>query len=77
MSMDKSRNDSSRDETVSHVRQRVSLVSTPSKRRWTKVDEFVGWEVETVMVLGAGAPVDELRDDIDWETSHRKVSSHE
>ena len=60
MSMDKSRNDSSRDETVSHVRQRVSLVSTPSKRRWTKVDEFVGWEVETVMVLGAGAPVDEL-----------------
>ena len=37
ISMDKSRKDSSRDETVSQVKHRVSLVSVPSNKEWTKV----------------------------------------
>lgn len=31
--------------------------------------------METVIVLGGGAPVDEFRDDMDWDTSHT-VRSH-
>lgn len=35
--------------TVSHVRQRVSLVSTPSKSLWTRVASFCEWpELELV-----------------------------
>lgn len=37
MSIDRSRKDSSRDVTVSQVRQRVSDVRTPSNKRWTSV----------------------------------------
>lgn len=37
ISMDRSRKDSSRDDTVSHVRHRVSLVRTPSKSLCTSV----------------------------------------
>ncbi len=40
MSIDKSINDSSREDTVSHVRQRVSLVSTPSNSRCTMVEWY-------------------------------------
>ena len=39
MSIERSRKDSSREETVSHVRHRVSLVRTPSKSLWTIVDD--------------------------------------
>lgn len=35
--MERSRNDSSREETVSQVRHLVSLVRTPSKSLWTRV----------------------------------------
>lgn len=37
MSIERSRNDSSLEETVSQVRHRVSLVNTPSNKRWTSV----------------------------------------
>jgi hypothetical protein len=37
MSMERSRNDSSREDTVSQVRQRVSEVRVPSKSRCTRV----------------------------------------
>ena len=37
MSIERSRNDSSREDTVSHVRQRVSLVRTPSNSLCTIV----------------------------------------
>jgi len=39
MSIERSRKDSSREETVSHVRHRVSLVRTPSKSLCTIVDD--------------------------------------
>jgi hypothetical protein len=39
MSIERSRKDSSREETVSHVKHRVSLVRTPSKSLCTIVDE--------------------------------------
>jgi hypothetical protein len=39
MSIERSRKDSSREETVSHVKHRVSLVRTPSKSLWTIVDD--------------------------------------
>ena len=47
MSIDKSRNDSSRADTVSHVRHRVSLVSTPSKSLCT----IVAWCAATCAVV--------------------------
>ena len=40
--MERSRKLSSREETVSQVRQRVSLVSVPSNSEWTKV--LLGWQ---------------------------------
>ena len=43
MSIDKSKKDSSLAETVSHVRHRVSLVRTPSNRRWTRVPTSCWW----------------------------------
>lgn len=39
MSIERSRKDSSREETVSHVRHRVSLVRTPSNSLCTIVDD--------------------------------------
>lgn len=39
MSIERSRKDSSREETVSHVKHRVSLVRTPSKSLCTIVDD--------------------------------------
>lgn len=52
MSIERSRNDSSREETVSHVKQRVSLVRIPSKSLWTRV---ASWgeapEFELVVVV--------------------------
>ena len=47
MSIERSRNDSSREDTVSHVRQRVSLVSTPSKSLCT----IVAWCAATCAVV--------------------------
>lgn len=36
------------------------------------MDELAGWLVETVMVLAGGAPVDEVRDEMDCETLHKQ-----
>ena len=47
MSIERSRKDSSREETVSHVRHRVSLVRTPSNSLWTIVDDEELDPVET------------------------------
>ncbi len=52
MSIDKSRKDSSLDETVSQVRQRVSLVKTPSNKRCTRVDAKEVGTTEVGAVLG-------------------------
>ena len=46
ISIDKSRKDSSRDETVSQVRHLVSEVRVPAKRRCTRVVEGEGKEEE-------------------------------
>jgi len=63
MSMERSRKDSSREETVSHVRHRVSLVRTPSKSLCTIVD---GDELESVE---AGSDTRELE-------TEKRVFSH-
>ena len=64
MSIERSMNDSSREETVSHVRQRVSLVKTPSNSLCTMVEWYpVACAVD---VEGAGC-VDSVA--IDVETS--------
>src|SRR5882724_4203568 len=60
MSMERSRKDSSREDTVSQVRQRVSLVSVPSKRPCTKV----AW----------GRDSDERDDELDTERQVRALS---
>jgi len=56
MSMERSRKDSSREDTVSQVRQRVSLVKTPSNKLCTSVASFCGVPefefVEVVMMVG-------------------------
>ena len=62
MSIERSMNDSSREETVSHVKQRVSLVKTPSKSLCTMVEWYpVACAVD---VEGAGW-VDSVAIDVD------------
>lgn len=65
MSMDKSKKDSSLEETVSHVRHRVSLVKTPSNKRWTRVEGKEGeaaTEVGGVLEMGLEGSVAMERD---------------
>ena len=56
MSIDRSMNDSSRDDTVSHVRHRVSLVSTPSNSRWMSVE----WNCAALCDVDAAGCVDSV-----------------
>jgi hypothetical protein len=66
MSIERSRKDSSREETVSHVKHRVSLVRTPSKSLWTIVDD------EELDPAEAGSDGRELETD-ERELSHRRI----
>lgn len=55
ISIERSRKDSSREETVSHVKQRVSLVNMPSKSLWTRVaSSRPEAEFELVVVVTVG-----------------------
>lgn len=65
MSMDRSRKDSSREETVSHVRHRVSLVRVPSKSLCTRVD-FINSAEE--LVCGPVAVVATDKEPIEADT---------
>lgn len=62
MSIERSMKDSSRDDTVSHVRHRVSLVSTPSNSRWTIVEWY---EVPRAVDVDAGGFVESVPTEFD------------
>ena len=66
MSMERSRNDSSRDDTVSHVRHRVSLVSVPSNKLWTRV---LWDESEEAPVASEGGCPFERKEPMDVDTN--------
>ena len=72
MSIDRSRNASSRADTVSHVRHRVSLVSAPSNSSCTSVFCSRRWAVDGASEDGAAV---EAREPIDADTTP-VVSTH-
>lgn len=75
MSIERSKKDSSREDTVSHVRHRVSLVSVPSKSRCTSVLlKFRDCELKTEVALGGGTVL-EASDVTDVDTDHRHRDS--